>query len=103
MSDGQACLLRRRGRGDTAGGGGGLLAEMLSIPESTLPPTRGLTCGRIFAATRMAALLGPGATPHPRLCGEKSAASPCAVSGGGRWPKATARTGIEMPAPSDPG
>lgn len=86
-------------------GGGFLLSH--SVPESTLPPTRGPTCGRIFAATRMAAFLGPGATPHPLLCGGKSAASPCAVSGGGHGPWVCAgwqrRAGIEMPVPSDRG
>lgn len=57
-------------------------AEQFSVPESTLPPTLELTCRRIFAATQMAASLGPGATLRSPLCRGRSAASLSAVSWG---------------------
>lgn len=72
------------GAGDTGvgGGGGWPPAKQCPFPESTLPPTLGLTCGRISAATQTAAALGLGAILQTPPCGGRSAASLSVVSWG---------------------
>lgn len=72
------------GAGDTGvgGGGGWPPAKQCPFPESTLPPTLGLTCRRISAATQTAAALGLGAILQTPPCGGRSAASLSVVSWG---------------------